>query len=201
MFPLTSTFEFSSLAYLLTALGLGIAFGFVLERAGFSSGRKLTAVFYGFDMAVVKVMFTAIVTAMVGLWLLAGAGVLDMGQIYLVPTNYTAQIVGGLLLGAGFAIGGYCPGTSVVACSTGRIDAMVFAGGMLAGIALHAQFLAGLEAWVRDTATPDVTLTSLTGIPAGWFVVAFVVVLALAARGVAWAEQAFARLRPQTLGA
>ncbi|HEX4885588.1 MAG TPA: YeeE/YedE thiosulfate transporter family protein [Casimicrobiaceae bacterium] len=197
MFPLTSSMELSAVAFLATAFGLGIAFGFVLERAGFGSGCKLTAVFYGYDMAVVKVMFTAIVTAMAGLWALAALGVLDLGEVYVVPTNYTAQIVGGVLMGAGFVVGGYCPGTSVVACATGRIDAMVFIAGLLTGVAAYAQFTPGVETWVRDHAIADLTLPSLTGIPAGWFVLAFVLVLAFAAWLMAWAEQRFAKLRPR----
>jgi hypothetical protein len=196
MFPLVSTLDLSSGVFLATAFGLGAAFGAVLERAGFASGCRLTAVFYGYDMAVVKVMFTAIVTAMVGLWALAALGVLDMGEVYVVPTNLVAQVVGGVLMGVGFVIGGYCPGTSVVACATGRIDAMVFVAGLLAGLAAYAQFLPGVETWVRDHATADLTLPSLTGIGAGWFVLAFVVVLAFAAWLMAWAEQRFAGLRP-----
>lgn len=193
MFPL----DLAGGAFLAAAVALGFAFGFVLERAGFSSGCKLTAVFYGYDMAVVKVMFTAIVTAMAGLWLLAAAGVLDLGAVYVVPTNYTAQIVGGLVFGAGFVIGGYCPGTSVVACAAGRGDAMVFLAGIVAGVAAYAQFLPGVETWVRDGAKADVTLPGLTGLSPGWFVLAFVVALALAAWGMAWAEQRFAGLRPR----
>jgi uncharacterized membrane protein YedE/YeeE len=137
---------------------------------------------------------------MVGLWALAALGVLDMGEVYVVPTNLVAQLVGGVLMGVGFVIGGYCPGTSVVACATGRIDAMVFVAGLVAGLAAYAQFLPGVETWVRDHATADLTLPSLTGIGAGWFVLAFVVVLAFAAWLMAWAEQRFAGLRPKRAG-
>ena len=101
MFPLSSTIEFSTSASLALAVLLGLGFGFSLERAGFGSARKLTAVFYLWDMAVVKVMFTAIVTAMVGLFVLSSAGLMDLSEIYLEPTNYAAQIIGGLVFGAG----------------------------------------------------------------------------------------------------
>jgi hypothetical protein len=196
MLPLVSSVELATGTFLLLTLVGGVAFGVVLERAGFGSGCKLTAVFYGYDMSVVKVMFTAIVTAMVGLWLLASIGVIDMQEIYIVPTNYVAQIVGGLVFGAGFVIGGYCPGTAVVACAAGRTDAWVFALGLLAGIAVYARFMTGVEQWIRANAIDDVTLPSLTGIAAGWWVALFVVMLALAAWGMGLAEQAFARLRP-----
>jgi hypothetical protein len=197
MLPLEAALDLSAFATLAIAFVLGIGFGFVLERAGFDSGCKLTAVFYGYDMAVVKVMFTAVVTAMAGIWLLSSLGVLDMEAVYVVPTNYVAQIVGGLIFGAGFVIGGYCPGTAVVACATGRLDGIAFAGGILAGVAAYAQFLPGVETWVRDHATENLTLPSLTGVPAGWYVLAFIAVLAFGAWGMAWAEQRFAGLRPQ----
>jgi hypothetical protein len=197
MLPLASSVELATGTFLLLTLVGGVAFGVVLERAGFGSGCKLTAVFYGYDMSVVKVMFTAIVTAMVGLWLLASIGVIDMQEIYIVPTNYVAQLVGGLVFGAGFVIGGYCPGTAVVACAAGRTDAWVFVLGILAGIAVYARFMGGVEQWIRANAIDDVTLPSLTGIAAGWWVALFVVFLALAAWGMGIAERTFARFKPQ----
>ena len=196
MLPLASSVELATGTFLLLTLVGGVAFGVVLERAGFGSGCKLTAVFYGYDMSVVKVMFTAIVTAMVGLWLLASIGVIDMQEIYIVPTNYAAQLIGGLVFGAGFVIGGYCPGTAVVACAAGRTDAWVFALGLLAGIAIYARYMSGVEQWIRANAIDDVTLPSLTGIATGWWVALFVVLLALAAWGMGIAERAFARLKP-----
>jgi hypothetical protein len=196
MLPLASSVELATGTFLLLTLVGGVAFGVVLERAGFGSGCKLTAVFYGYDMSVVKVMFTAIVTAMVGLWLLASIGVIDMQEIYIVPTNYAAQLIGGLVFGAGFVIGGYCPGTAVVACAAGRTDAWVFALGLLAGIAIYARYMSGVEQWIRANAIDNVTLPSLTGIATGWWVALFVVLLALAAWGTGIAERAFARLKP-----
>ena len=196
MLPLASSVELATGTFLLLTLVGGLAFGVVLERAGFGSGCKLTAVFYGYDMSVVKVMFTAIVTAMAGLWLLASIGLIDMQAIYIVPTNYAAQLVGGLVFGAGFVIGGYCPGTAVVACASGRIDAWMFVLGLLAGIAFYARFMSGVEQWIRANAIDDVTLPSLTGVATGWWVLLFIVLLVLAAWGMAVAERAFAGLKP-----
>ncbi len=112
----------------------GFAFGFVLERAGFGSSRKLAAQFFLRDMTVLKVMFSAIVTAMLGLVVLRAARVLDFDALYVNPTYLAPQIVGGLVFGAGFAIGGYCPGTSVVAAVTGKLDAIAFLAGTGAGV-------------------------------------------------------------------
>jgi hypothetical protein len=89
------------------ALLIGVAFGFFLERAGFGSARKLVAQFYLTDLSVFKVMFTAIVTAMVGITVLNRIGFLDVGELPLIGTYLVPMIVGGLLLGAGFVVGGY----------------------------------------------------------------------------------------------
>jgi hypothetical protein len=89
------------------ALLIGIGFGFFLERAGFGSARKLVAQFYLTDLSVFKVMFTAIVTAMVGMTVLSRVGFLDMTLIPLIGTYLVPMIIGGLVLGAGFVIGGY----------------------------------------------------------------------------------------------
>ena len=104
---------------LVLAVVIGAGFGFVLERAGFGSSRKLAAQFYLYDMTVFKVMFTAIITAMVGLFGLVKLGFLNLDAMYINPTFLWPQLAGGLLLGAGFIISGYCPGTSIVAFGRG----------------------------------------------------------------------------------
>ena len=197
MLPLSSTIEFSLAADLAIALVLGAGFGFALERAGFGSARRLTAVFYLWDMAVVKVMFTAVVTTMVGLAMLAGSGMLDLSALYYEPTNFIAQGAGGLLFGAGFIVGGYCPGTSISAIATGRKDAMVFALGMLCGVYAYAELTPQLDDWYKTRAIADMTLPSLTGIGMGWWALAFVACLAFGAWGMARLEQRFASLRPR----
>lgn len=124
-------------AYTLAVLA-GFGFGFVLERAGFGSAKKLAAQFYLKDMTVLKVMFTAIVTAMLGLTLLRAAGLVDYDAIWVNPTFLGAQVAGGVLFGVGFVIGGYCPGTALVAFASGRMDALAFLLGIGAGILGYA---------------------------------------------------------------
>ena len=199
MFPLISHMEFSVGLDLALAVVLGLGFGFCLERAGFGSARRLTAVFYFFDMSVVKVMFTAIVTAMVGLFVLSAIGLLDLGGLYLEPTSYAAQLIGGLVFGAGFIIGGYCPGTSVAAMATGKKDGAAFALGMLAGVFAYAEFTPGLEGWIKATSQGELTLPGLTGIGMGWWPLAFVVFLFAAARGMDWLQRRFSYLKPSGL--
>ncbi len=164
---------------LIVAFAIGLAFGFFLERAGFGSARKLTAQFYLTDLAVFKVMFTAIVTALLGSFYLAWAGWLDLSLVY-VPTTYLVpQVAGGLLLGFGFVIGGYCPGTSLVGIATGKLDAIVFALGILAGIFAFGEGYARIEGFAQTTDMGPLTLPEVLGLPWG-AVVFLVVVLALA---------------------
>lgn len=160
---------------LLVAFALGLGFGFFLERAGFGSARKLAAQFYLYDMSVFKVMFTAIVTAMLGVTYLGWIGVLDLDLVYLVPTHLGPQIVGGLVLGVGFVVGGYCPGTSVAALATGRIDAMVYALGIFAGTFAYAEVYPSIKDFVNANPMGQVTLPEVFGLP--WGLLVFAVVL------------------------
>ncbi len=196
MLPLSSSIEFSVAADLAIAAVLGFGFGFALERAGFGSARKLTAVFYLHDMAVVKVMFTAIVTAMTGLFLLSAAGVLDLSELYVEPTALAAQAVGGLVFGAGFIVGGYCPGTSIAAVATGRKDGLAFALGMLAGVLAYAELTPGIDDWIKASTQGEMTLPSVTGLSMGWFALAFIAFLVFAGWGMGKLERRFAHLRP-----
>jgi uncharacterized protein len=105
--PLMSTGVLDPALSLPVALLIGIGFGFFLERAGFGSARKLVAQFYLTDLSVFKVMFTGIVTAMVGVAVLGRVGFLDVGELPLIGTYIVPEVLGGLILGAGFVIGGY----------------------------------------------------------------------------------------------
>ena len=182
---------------LLVALALGFGFGWFLERAGFGSSCRLCAQFYLYDMTVLKVMFTAIVTAAVGLWIFAAAGVLDLSGIYLTPTSVGAQLAGGLLLGAGFIIGGYCPGTSVTASATGSGDGMVFLGGFAAGLAIYAVAFSGLENWANASSLGGLTLPQVWNLPYGAVVLGLVIMAAAAFAGAEWSERKFAHLKPR----
>jgi uncharacterized protein len=133
---------------------------------------------------------------MVGIFALSALGVMNVGDLYIEPTNLAAQTIGGLVFGAGFIIGGYCPGTSIAAIATGRKDAMTFALGMLAGVWSYAQFTPGIETWIKAGSQGEMTLPTLTGIGMGWWALAFVAFLLFAAWGMSVLEQRFAHLRP-----
>lgn len=168
--PLYTAGLFGEEASLLVAVLIGVGFGFFLERAGFGSARKLVSQFYLTDLAVFKVMFTAIVTAMLGVTLLSAIGVLDLSEVYLTPTYWAPQIVGGLLLGAGFVIGGYCPGTSIAAAATGRVDGVVCALGILAGTLTFAGLFPALKEFYYMGSAGELTLPQLLNLPYGLLV-------------------------------
>ncbi|MGM0576044.1 MAG: YeeE/YedE thiosulfate transporter family protein [Myxococcota bacterium] len=136
------TFPFASLVAehreigLVVAVILGFGFGFVLERAGFGRAPKLAAQFYLRDMRVFKVMFSAILTAMVGMMVLSGFGLADLEAIATSAVSWTyiwPMLVGGLILGAGFITAGYCPGTSLVSAASGNMDGLVTFAGVIVG--------------------------------------------------------------------
>jgi len=118
----------------LLAFFIGIGFGFVLESSGFSSSRKLAGIFYGYDTVVLKVFFTGAITCMLGLLLMSLFGWIDLDLVYVNPTYLTSAIVGGVIMGAGFIMGGFCPGTSFCGAAIGKIDAIVFIGGLFIGV-------------------------------------------------------------------
>jgi hypothetical protein len=126
-------------------IGLGILFGFVLERAGFGTAKKLSAQFYLGDMAVLKVMFTGIITAMLLIYWTVGFGMMDFERLWVNPTYLGSGIVGGLLFGVGFLVGGYCPGTALVSLATLKLDALFFVLGVLGGIGVFGFTIAPLD--------------------------------------------------------
>ena len=138
---------------------LGLLFGFVLERAGFGNAKKLAAQFYLRDMTVLKVMFTAIVTAMLLIHWTVGLGALDLERLWVNPTYLGSGIAGGLLFGAGFVIGGYCPGTSLVAMATLKLDGLFFVLGVMGGIFLFGFTIEPLsDFWHHSGALGTLTL-------------------------------------------
>lgn len=123
----------------IVALIIGILFGAILEQAGFSTSKKLVGLFYGYDFTVLRVFFTAGTVAMIGVLALSHFGYLDMNLVYINPTFLWSAVVGGLIMGLGFVVGGFCPGTSVCAAAIGKIDAMIFIAGSFIGVFIFAE--------------------------------------------------------------
>jgi rhodanese-related sulfurtransferase len=175
MFPLVPNLISDELN-LIVALVIGIAFGFILEQAGFSSSRKLAGVFYGYDFTVLRVFFTAGVTAMSGVIILGYLGWLDIDFVYINPTFLQAAILGGVIMGFGFIIGGYCPGTSIAGMAIGKIDAMFFVGGGLIGVFLYAEMYSWFEEISNATALGNIRIFNSIGISQGLFALILIAV-------------------------
>jgi rhodanese-related sulfurtransferase len=158
---------------------IGFAFGYTLEMSGFGDSRKLAAQFYFTEMTVLKVMFTAIVTAMVLLFGAVGLGILNFNQVWVNPTYLSSGILGGLIMGVGFIIGGFCPTTSLASASTGKIDGMFFMLGGFVGALLFGESESLFTNWWNNSGYYGrVTLDQVFNLPLG-VVVLLVVLMAL----------------------
>ena len=158
MMPFAETGLLGAGATLASALVLGFAFGWLLERAGLAQAPKLAGQFYFTDLTVMKVLFTALVTAMLGAHVLDRIGVLDLGLVYMPETFVVPQAVGGALFGAGFLLGGLCPGTSCVAAASGRLDGLAVMGGMLMGVLAFNVSLDRIAPFYNSTPMGQVTV-------------------------------------------
>lgn len=178
---------------LFLAFIIGIGFGFVLEANGFSSSRRLAGMFYGYDTTVLKVFFTAAIVGAVGLLFMSLFKWIDLSYIYINPTYLWSTLGGGVIMGAGFILGGYCPGTSFCAASIGKLDALAFIGGMLIGIFI---FTEGYPLWenfynAKFLGTP--LLSDYFGASRG-LLTFLIILVALGMFWVGeWAEKKFAR--------
>lgn len=176
--PLYAYQMFGEGTSLLIAVLIGIFFGLFLERGGLGDPHKLTGVFYLTDFAVPKAMFTAILVASLGLYLLSDLKLLDISKVWFVPAFFWPQLIGGALFGLGFLISGYCPGTAVAGLASGRIDALITMIGIGIGSLLFAIVYPVIEAFYMSSNLGAVTLPQILGINP-WFVIAFVYVMAI----------------------
>ena len=170
---------FGSNASLILAVLIGIAFGFFLERGGLGTAPKLAGQFYLTDMSVFKVMFTAIVTAMLGLYWLSWLGLLNLTQLYVNPTYVLPQLTGGLVFGAGFIMAGLCPGTACVSLATGKLDGLAVLVGIFFGIFLFGETFDYFYNFMYATSLGQVTLPQFLHMSQGR-IVSMIVLVALA---------------------
>ena len=162
------------------ALLIGLAFGYILEASGFSSSRKLVGVFYGYDFAVLKVFFTAVLVSVIGLYYMDYLSWLDITKMYVHPTFMQSAIIGGIIMGVGFLAGGFCPGTSLTAVAIGKLDAMIFTLGLLIGIFIFSELYPILKPMLTMGDYGNITLDKSIGIPAD-IIILSIAILALAA--------------------
>jgi len=193
MGPLVVNEVISQNTNLFFAFLIGIGFGFVLESSGFSSSRKLAGVFYGYDTVVLKVFFTAAIVAMLGMLFMSLFDWIDLDLVYINPTYLWSTIIGGIIMGAGFIIGGFCPGTSFCAASIGKIDALFFIGGLFLGVLIFAEAYPLLEDFYMGSYKGIPTLPQALGLKDG-IVVLGIIFAALGMFWIGeWAEKKFPR--------
>lgn len=160
---------------LLLGLVFGGIFGFLLQKGGVGKYHILIGQLLLRDFTVAKVMGTAIVVGMVGVFAMHWMGLV---KLHIKATRIGANTIGGLIFGAGFALSAYCPGTNITALGQGNFDALFVVAGMLAGSYLYAE-VSGLtkgsiEKW-GDRG--ELTLPDLLSIPRKPFVAMFAVVI------------------------
>ena len=162
---------------LLSAVIFGLAFGFLLQKGGVAKFNVLIGQLILQDWTVAKVMLTAIIVGMVGIFALHRAAKVNL---HLKPTRLGANIIGGLIFGAGFALIGYCPGTAAAALGQGNWDAIFGMSGLVVGSYIYAE----MSGWLKETGEKwgelgKVTIPDLIKVPRGPFVIGFVVLLTL----------------------
>jgi hypothetical protein len=165
----------ASAGKLLGAAVFGLAFGFLLQKGGVGKYNVLIGALLLEDWTVGKIMLTAIVSGMIGVFTLH-----HFAKVNLHPpaTRLGAQIIGGLTFGIGFALIAYCPGTSTAALGQGSWDALFGMGGLIAGSYLYAEFSGALSRSVEKWgAKGKLLLPDALHIPRGAFIPAFAAVL------------------------
>ena len=175
MAPFNLALHAGGIAYFLIFFLLGVGFGVVLELSGFGDSRKLAAQFYLRDLTVIKVMFTGIVTAAVLIHLASAFQLLDLSRVWVNPTYLVPGIVGGLIMGVGFIVGGFCPGTSLVAAATLKLDGIMFVLGGLFGVFIFGETVHLFDGWWHATYMGRFTLPDWLGLPTGMTVLLLVV--------------------------
>ena len=190
-FPLAKTGVISAATNLWLAIPIGFIFGFALFHAGFTDSRRIAWAFYFKDVGVPVVMFSAIVTGMLGLWGLSLVGVLEIAEVYMLPTFLAPMAVGGLLFGVGMALGGYCPGTAAAAVATGKIDGLVFIVGFLIGSLVFGDFFPVWGDFYNSDYMGAFRLDQWLDIRLGAMVFAVTVIAVAGALGMRWMQNRF----------
>jgi hypothetical protein len=156
---------------LITGALFGLVFGFLLQKGGVGKFSVLIGQLLLQDWTVAKIMLTAIVVGMIGVFPLHHFAKVNL---HIEPTRIGANIIGGLMFGAGFALMGYCPGTAAAALGQGSWDALFGMAGLIAGSWIFAE----LSGWTKRTIEKwgdlgKVLLPDLLPVPRGVFVVGF----------------------------
>lgn len=133
---------FAGPSKLIAGLVFGVAFGFLLQKGGVGKYNVLIGQLLLQDWTVAKVMMTAIIVGMIGIFFLHRFAKVNL---HIKPTKLGPNIIGGLVFGAGFALIGYCPGTAAAALGQGSWDALFGMVGLAAGSYIYAEFSGSLR--------------------------------------------------------
>jgi hypothetical protein len=193
MGPIIPIFEISQELNFLIAFLIGIGFGFALEQAGFSSSRKLAGMFYGYDTTVLKVFFTAAIVAMLGLSFLNYFEMIDMSIVFINEYYIDSAILGGVIMGVGFIVGGFCPGTSICAAAIGKLDAVAFLGGSLLGILFFGETYSMWKGIYTKNYLGGIKLSTALDIGDGTMILLVIIAAILMFWAGEWAEKRFSR--------
>lgn len=176
---MTSLAAIRSVPKLQVVLGLitGIVFGFLLQKGGVTEYDVILGQLLLTDFTVVKVMLSAVLVGMIGVFALKAAGQV---RLHCRAGTLGATVFGGLVFGVGFALLGYCPGTAAGAFGAGALDAFIGMGGMVLGAGIFARLYPRIGNSVLNRgAFPADTLPELLGIRPG-IVVAIVALVIIA---------------------
>lgn len=151
------------MSILLLALIIGGAFGFALDRVGAANPNYIIGMLRQSNLHLMKTILLAIGVSSLLLFSGLLAGIIEPGHLS-VKAAYAGVFTGGILLGSGYTISGYCPGTGLAAMATGRLDALFFIIGGLAGAAAYRWPFPWVESTgiLRDMAGGKTTLGAIS---------------------------------------
>jgi uncharacterized membrane protein YedE/YeeE len=154
----------------------GILFGFLLQKGEVLRFERQVGFMLLKDMTIIKFMMSAVLVGMVGIYACHAAGLIALS---VKATNIAAIVVGGLLFGIGWAIAGFCPGTSVGALGEGRIHALWAILGMLFGAAVYAEVYPAIKGNLLSWGSyGKITLPQLFGV-GPWPIIAIFIIVGL----------------------
>ena len=145
------------------AILMGITFGFVLERTGFTRAQHIADTFYFRNLAVPKIIGVTIITATTWFIIFAYMGWIDLNALFTPGTYVWPYVAGGLLFGLGMVMAGYCPGAAVAGLGTGKSDALVFLLGVIGGMLLYFVLYDAVSSFANSTKFGTVKIQDLFG--------------------------------------
>ena len=173
---------------IISGLLMGVIFGFALEKSRVFEPGVIVGQMQLRNFIMLKVFLAAVGTGALVLAFLNGFGLVKLQP---KPTLYAADIVGGLILGAGISLAGACPGTTLAQIGVGYRDAIfTLVGGLFGAVAFTYA-----EPWLSKTLIgtgPKLIFTDLAGIPywqgALALAAAIVVILVLMEKARPWRD-------------